>query len=86
MALPISIRRGVSLNTHISTTKDGSAHDGRAITAATTAARGTVAQGAAPAVTSTVAAGTAPTKAEFDALRADLLALQTSLRNAGIIA
>jgi hypothetical protein len=32
-----------------------------------------------PALTSTVAAGTTPTKAEFDALRADVVALRTSV-------
>lgn len=37
----------------------------------------------APAVTSTVAAAATPTKAEFDALRTDLLALRTALTGAG---
>jgi len=35
-----------------------------------------------PNVTSTVAAGANPTKAEFDALRTDLLALRTALTGA----
>lgn len=37
-------------------------------------------------VTSVVAAGATPTKAEFDALRVDVLALRTALVNAGIMA
>lgn len=41
------------------------------------------AAGTAPALTSTVAAGATPTKAEFDALRADLVALQAALTGAG---
>jgi hypothetical protein len=45
-----------------------------------------------PAITSTVAAGANPTKAEFDALRADVIALRTNvadmitaLRNSNIV-
>lgn len=38
---------------------------------------------AAPALTSTVAAGATPTKAEFDALRADVVALRTALTGPG---
>jgi hypothetical protein len=43
-------------------------------------------QANAVTLTSTVAAGATPTKAEFDALRADLVAIQTSFRDAGIMA
>ena len=37
-------------------------------------------------ITSVVAAAATPTKAEYDALRADLLALRASLVNAGLMA
>lgn len=37
-------------------------------------------------ITSVVAAGATPTKAEYDALRADVLALRAALVNAGIMA
>lgn len=43
-------------------------------------------QANAVTITSVVAAGASPTKAEYDALRADVLALRTSLINAGIMA
>lgn len=43
-------------------------------------------QADAVTITSVVAAGASPTKAEYDALRADLLALRASLVNAGIMA
>lgn len=43
-------------------------------------------QAAALTTTSVAAAGATPTKAEYDALRADFLALVTSLRNAGQLA
>lgn len=57
------------------------------------AAKQAVAVTNAAALTSVVAAGATPTKAEYDALRADVSALQvklnaalTALRNAGVIA
>lgn len=37
-------------------------------------------------ITSVVATGPTPTKAEYDALRADVLAIRTALINAGIMA
>jgi hypothetical protein len=43
-------------------------------------------QAATSAQTSVVAAGATPTKAEYDALRADVLALRTALSNAGLMA
>lgn len=43
-------------------------------------------QADAVTITSVVAAGATPTKAEYDALRADVLAIRTSLINAGIMA
>lgn len=43
-------------------------------------------QANAVTITSVVAAGATPTKAEYDALRADVLAIRTALRDAGIMA
>jgi hypothetical protein len=43
-------------------------------------------QAASSSFTSVVAAGANPTKAEYDALRADVAALRTALKNAGLMA
>jgi hypothetical protein len=53
--------------------------DGSPFTALSSEANQAAAQADVAAVTSTVAAGATPTKAEFDALRADALATRTVL-------